>query len=110
MKFYRHKHTHIRFEPEVDGGTAYAFEYEKGVLVTGRKKMYCLLTALSEKEQDADFLNRNFIGPLSGETNDSYTDEKELMVDLMKLVNADVLRVVSSAAGSCREKHDSERN
>ncbi len=110
MKFYRHKHSHIRFEPEVDGGTTYAFEYKKGDLVIGKKKMYCLLTALSEKEQESDFLCRDFIGSPSGQTDDRYSDEKELMVDLMKLVNADVIRVASAIPGSCREKHESERS
>lgn len=97
MKFCRQEHTHIRFEPEVDGGTTYAFEYKKGDLVIGRKKMYNLLIALSEKEQEADVLYRDFIGPSANETDNRYADEKELLVDLMKLVNANVIRVVSAA-------------
>lgn len=110
MRFYRQKHTHVRFEPEVDGGTTYAFEYKKGVLVIGRKKMYSLLTALPERDQESDFLPGNFITPSSCETDDRYSGEKELMVDLMKLVNADVVRVAPSTPDSKPGEHDNERN
>lgn len=95
MIFCLNKHTHIRFEPEVDGGTTYAFEHKKGILVIGRKKMHLLLTALLERDQGLDFLYSSFITLSSGARDDKYSDEKELMVDLMKLVNADVIQVLS---------------
>ncbi len=105
MKFSLRKHTHIRFEPEVDGGTTYAFEHKKGILVIGKKKMHSVLIALLEKEQELDFLCKNFIVASSDEREDTYSSEKELMIDLMKLVNADVIQVNSPASGQESEKH-----
>ena len=95
MKFNLRKNTHIRFEPEVDGGTTYAFQHRKGLLIIGRKKMYSVLSALREKDQELDLLRDMFIVK-SGATEEAYSDEKELMIDLMKLVNADVIQVVET--------------
>ncbi|HEX2964293.1 MAG TPA: hypothetical protein VHO84_00825 [Syntrophorhabdaceae bacterium] len=93
MKLGLRKHTHIRFEPEVDGGTTYAFEHKKGLLVIGRKKMHSVLSALLEKDRELDFLRKTFIVASSDEG--AYFDEKELMIDLMKLINADVIQTIS---------------
>ena len=99
MKFSLRKHTHIRFEPEVDGGTTYAFEHKKGLLVIGRKKMHSILSALLEKDHELDLLCKTFIIASPSVGADIYSDEKELMIDLMKLVNADVIQVISPALG-----------
>ncbi len=96
MKFIRNKNSHVRFEPDVDNGTTYAFDHKKGVLIIGRKKMYNVLSALSNKEQELEFLYQDFIDSSGNSGYESYTDEKELMIDLMKLVNADVIRVFSA--------------
>ena len=103
MKFSLRRHTHIRFEPEVDGGTTYAFEHKKGLLVIGRKKMHSILSALLEKDQELDSLRKTFINASPGEGADVYSDEKELMIDLMKLVNADVIEAISPASDPTSE-------
>lgn len=94
LKFLRNELTHHRFEPEVDGGTTYAFEYKKGKLIIGREKMYRLISALSREEREFASISKEFIDRSCKNNNYAYCDEKELLIDLVKLVQADVIRVV----------------
>lgn len=98
MTFNLRNHIHIRFEPEVDGGTTYAFEHKKGVLVIGKEKMHLLLSALLEGDRELEVLCSTFIDPATVQKDKMYSDQKELMIDLMKLVNADVVQVISTVS------------
>jgi len=92
MRFLCRKITHFRFEPDVDSGTTYAFEYKTGKLVIGRKKMHRLILAVSETERNLESLLDEFVDP-NAQVDFTYTSEKDLMIDIMKLVNANVIEV-----------------
>lgn len=87
--FTMNKPIHYRYEPGVNGGTTYAFHYEVGVLAIGRQ---CMHRTLLRIEQGLSL--SQLISELVDEgsvTDSSYTDQSELLIDILKLLEAGVL-------------------
>lgn len=102
MRFARRKLTHFRFEPEVDQGTAYAFDYNAGKLVVGRRNMHRLLLGFSDGERELQSLGTELIRP-DAPSEEAYASEAALLTDLLRLVNAEVLQVVEGSSPSGAE-------
>lgn len=90
MKVSRRKNVHVRFEPDVDDGTTYAFNYHKDQLVIGREKMYRLYEFVSGDGTTIDDLMVHLVD-ISSTAEEKYQNEVDLLVDVTKLVDAQVL-------------------
>lgn len=91
MKVCRSDHIHFRFEPGVDDGTSYAFNYRKDRLVIGRENMYRLCDAVTDRGVAVHDLAEQLVdAACSGEQ--KYRSEVDLLVDLTRLVDAQVLK------------------
>ncbi len=82
--------THVRYEPDIDGGTTYAFNYRVGQLVTGRRPMWEMVRSIEAGPCDLDGLLRSLV---KDDSEDKYGDEVTLLTDLTRLVEAEVLFV-----------------
>ena len=98
MKICRLSSIHVRFEPEVDQGTTYAFNFARSKLAIGREKMYRLIMAVPLETVDLKTLCAQLIEADPGER--AYADEGDLLKDLLRLVDAEVLGVKPSEAGA----------
>jgi hypothetical protein len=92
MRLSRRKMTHVRFEPNVDRGTTYAFEYKAGKLVIGRERMHRLILEIPSGGRDLEELVDRLVDPRA-RGGAAYPDKGELLADVMRLVEADVLEV-----------------
>lgn len=92
-QFYRKRLTHVRFEPEVDNGTTYAFEYQTSKLIIGRENMYRLILSVSDLSKDYQTLMDELIKP-NKKDGTSFENEQALLIDLLQLVNANVIGIV----------------
>jgi hypothetical protein len=92
MQIMKRKLTHVRFEPEVDNGTTYAFEYRTSKLVIGRQNMHRLILMAGEAGCDLESVIRELVAPQSP-PDQAYNNKDDLLIDLMKLVNAKVLEI-----------------
>lgn len=97
MLLHRNRLTHVRFEPDVDRGTTYAFEYKTGKVIVGREKMHRVLLSISAAVRDLDWLEKEFVDT-EAPPDEAYTDRTQLLIDLLKLVDANVLGVAGKDA------------
>jgi hypothetical protein len=91
MEIYRQSPIHVRFEPQVDHGTTYAFNFTKSKLVIGRENLYRLIMAVPPKAIALETLCTQLIETDPGER--AYGDQAALLQDLLRLVDAEVLGV-----------------
>lgn len=82
--------THVRFEPEVDGGSTYAFSFCRSDLVIGRERMYRLLQAVGPSPTSLEALSETWVQP-SADPRGAYPDQLAFLTDVMRLVAAGVL-------------------
>ncbi len=87
--------THIRYEPDIDSGTTYAFNYRAGQLVIGRRPMWELIQAV---ESGVSELNELLDTLVTDDTEGMYVDAVSLLADLTRLVDAQVLSMDRSAS------------
>lgn len=99
MVLYRLKYTHVRFEPEVDGGTTYAFNFSFPGLVFGRARMYRLVQTIGHTGRDIESLNAELVNA-EGPFETVYPDPVSLLIDVTRLVNAHILSVAKDAAAA----------
>lgn len=92
MHILKRKLTHVRFEPEVDNGTTYAFAYKTSRLVIGRKNMHRLLLMAGGDGCGLEAAIQELVDP-QAPRDSSYENSETLFLDLLKLVNANVLEV-----------------
>lgn len=105
MLLHRNRLTHVRFEPDVDRGTTYAFEYKTGKVIVGREKMHRVILSISAADRDLDWLEKEFVDQ-DASTDEAYGDRTQLLVDLLKLVDANVLGVAGKEAGDGAPKDE----
>ena len=97
MEIYRHSPIHVRFEPQVNRGTTYAFNFAKAKLVIGRENLYRLIMAVPDKAIALETLCAQLIEADPGER--AYGDQAALLQDLLRLVDAEVLGVTPPEDG-----------
>ena len=95
MRIYRKKQVHVRYEPFVDNGTTYAFSYRKDRLIIGKERLYKLYCSVPENGKLLESLIENLVNASSAEE-DFYCDAKALLVDLTRLIDAQVLAIKST--------------
>jgi hypothetical protein len=93
--------THVRFEPDVDGGTTYAFSFSRSDLVIGRERMFHLLWAIGTSVRSLESLSGAWVNPAAG-PDGAYPDRFSFLADVIRLVNAGVL--------ASREGEDAEQD
>jgi len=86
----RQQPTHVRYEPDIEGGTTYAFSYPVGDLVIGRRPMWEMIRFIESTECDLDNLMEDMVADHSEQ---KYEDAAGLLTDLTRLVDAGVIRV-----------------
>ena len=82
--------SHFRFEPYVDGGTAYAFNYGTPELITGRAPMFFLLEFI-QKESPPSIAA--ILDHCVGDDHSKYKEVKDVLIDISRLSNCNVIRV-----------------
>ncbi|MCA9663024.1 MAG: hypothetical protein KC486_32110 [Myxococcales bacterium] len=110
MRFFRRDATHVRFEPDVDAGTTYAFRYGADRLVVGRRRMHRAI-ALADAEGGASL--EELAAALVGHGRDhdaGYGELADLLRELLSLVDAEVLTTSTpTEAKATPTGHGSER-
>lgn len=109
MRFFRQEATHVRFEPDVDAGTTYAFRYGADRLVVGRQRMH---RALELASADEGVSLEELEGTLVGRERDpdeGYGELPELLRELLGLVDAEVLSTSPPTPSTTPKSHESER-
>jgi hypothetical protein len=93
MQIIKRKLTHVRFEPEVDNGTTYAFAYRTSKLVIGRKNMHRLILMAADAGCGLEAAIHELVAP-QAPPDQYYENTEALFMDLTKLVNANVLEII----------------